>query len=391
MCLRRGVRYALFMNKAIVLGCGRIGSALVRDLSADSMFQVAVADIDEKNLDAAFFTPNVIRIRRDLSDPSVLREVVSGFDVVLGALPSTLGFAALRAVIESGTNYVDISFMGEDPLQLDDLARQRGVTAVVDCGVAPGLANVIIGHCSTELDELDDVKYYVGGLPRVRNWPYQYRAPFAPQDVIEEYTRPARVVEDGQLVVKPALSEPELIDFPPVGTLEAFNTDGLRTMIQTIKARNMKEKTLRYPGHRDLMCVLRETGFFSKTEIEVRGRPVAPLDLTARLLFPLWKQEPSEQEFTILHIMVEGSTGSRRRRYTYDLYDEYDPGTSMTSMARTTGYPCVIVARMLAESSLRMPGVQPPELLGMQPGMLERILVALASRGVILNRKVEDL
>jgi saccharopine dehydrogenase-like NADP-dependent oxidoreductase len=379
------------MKKAIVLGCGLIGSAMVRDLAADEGFRVTVADVDQGNLNAVSDLQKVSRIERDLGNADLVQELVSDFDVVLGALPSRLGLATLRAVIESGKPYADISFMSEDFLQLDGLAREKGVTAVVDCGVAPGLANMIIGYCATAMDELERVEFYVGGLPKQRRWPYQYKAPFAPYDVIEEYTRPARLVENGQVVVKPALSEPELMDFPRVGTLEAFNTDGLRSLIKTIKAKNMKEKTLRYPGHRDMMCALRETGFFAKEEIEVRGQRVAPVDLTAKLLFPLWARAPGEEEFTIMHVIVEGRANGKYHRYTYDLYDEYDPKTDMTSMARTTGYPCVIVARMLADGSLRMPGVQPPEVLGMQPGMLSTVSTALAARGVILHHKVEDL
>jgi saccharopine dehydrogenase-like NADP-dependent oxidoreductase len=379
------------MKKAIVLGCGLIGSAMVRDLATDEGFRVTVADVDQENLSAVSDLQKVYRIERDLGNADLVQELVSDFDVVLGALPSRLGLATLRAVIESGKPYADISFMSEDFLQLDGLAREKGVTAVVDCGVAPGLANMIIGYCATAMDELERVEFYVGGLPKQRRWPYQYKAPFAPYDVIEEYTRPARLVENGQVVVKPALSEPELMDFPRVGTLEAFNTDGLRSLIKTIKAKNMKEKTLRYPGHRDMMCALRETGFFAKEEIEVRGQRVAPVDLTAKLLFPLWARAPGEEEFTIMHVIVEGRANGKYRRYTYDLYDEYDPKTGMTSMARTTGYPCVIVARMLADGSLRMPGVQPPEALGMQPGMLSAVSTALAARGVILHHKVEDL
>ncbi len=379
------------MKKIVVLGCGLIGSAMVQDLASDKDIQVTVVDVDEKSLGTVPDLANVQRLRRNLSDSSFVRELAPRFDVVVGALPSRLGLSTLRAVIESGRAYVDISFMNEDPLLLDGLARARNITAVVDCGVAPGLANMIIGHCSKEFDELDLAEYYVGGLPKPRHWPYEYRATFSPYDVLEEYTRPARVVENGQVVVKPALSEPELMEFPHVGTLEAFNTDGLRSLLKTVKARNMKEKTLRYPGHRDLMSVLRETGFFSKEEIEVNGIRIAPREVTARLLFPLWTRKPDEEEFTVMHVAVEGRIGGKRGRHTYFLYDEYDPIAKMTSMARTTGSPCVIIARMLADGSLRMPGVQPPEMLGMQPGLLSRVTAELEQRKIILQHKQEDL
>ena len=121
--------------------------------------------------------------------------------------------------------------MADDPMQLDALAREHGVTAVVDCGVSPGVSNVAIGYAVAQLEVTERIEILVGGLPVVRRWPYEYKAPFAPHDVIEEYTRPARIVEHGEVVVREALSEPELVDFPGVGTLEGFNTDGLRSLI----------------------------------------------------------------------------------------------------------------------------------------------------------------
>ena len=189
---------------------------------------------------------------------------------------------------------VDISFMPEDFLKLDDLARKHDVTAIVDCGVAPGMGNLILGHHDREM-EVDSFRCYVGGLPQIRKWPYEYRAVFSPTDVIEEYTRPARFVQNGSQVVRPALSDIELRDFPGVGTLEAFNTDGLRTLMRTLNAPSMKEKTLRYPGHANLMRIFRESGFFGETPIEVDGQQVIPLSVSSRLLFRQWRLAPGYQ------------------------------------------------------------------------------------------------
>src|SRR5262249_16369887 len=148
------------------------------------------------------------------------------------------------------------------------------------------------------------------------------------------------------------------VDFDGIGALEAVNTDGLRSLLTTIKARNMREKTLRYPGHFELMRVLRETGYFNKAEITLRnGAKVTPIEVTSQLLFPLWDLKRSDQEFTVLRVIVEGGVDSgnqggeenkQRVRYTYDLFDETDLATGHSSMARTTGYPCAVVARMLA-------------------------------------------
>jgi saccharopine dehydrogenase-like NADP-dependent oxidoreductase len=276
--------------------------------------------------------------------------------------------------------------MAEDPRTLDELARAHGTTAVVDCGVAPGLANMIIGARCAQLDRVDDVLFHVGGLPRERRWPYEYKAPFAPSDVIEEYTRPARSKENGKIVVRPALSEPELLDVPGVGTLEAFNTDGLRSLLDTIDAPRIREKTLRWPGHIELMRVLRETGFFGKERIEVDGVEVRPLAMTSKLLFEHWRLEPREREFTYLRVEVAGQKDGREQRFVTTLLDEYDSETDEHSMARTTGFPCTIVLRMLLDGTIEGPGVIVPEQLGAQPPVFDRLVRELALRGVHLEQ-----
>ncbi len=373
-------------QKAIVLGCGLVGATMARDLAADDGFDVTVADVSERNLGKLAGAPQIKTTRADLGSADAIRKAVEPFDIVIGALPSRFGFMALRTIIECGKPYADISFMIEDATELDALAKEKGVTVVVDCGVAPGLANMIIGHCHARLDETDDVVFYVGGLPKERTWPFQYKAPFAPSDVVEEYTRPARMIENGRVVVKPALSEPELIDFPHVGTLEAFNTDGLRSLLTTIKATNIREKTLRYPGHIELMRVFRETGLFGKDPIEVGGVKVRPLDVTSKLMFPMWELTAQTEEFTVLRVVVEGRQGGKPQRFSYDLYDETDLENGNSSMARTTGFPCVIAARMIAEGRFTKRGVFPPELLGMEPNLLDEMTDALKQRGVEIVR-----
>jgi len=214
--------------------------------------------------------------------------------LVLSAVPGSLGFRTLEAVIAAGKNVVDLAFFPEDPFLLDGPARANGVTAVIDCGVAPGMSNLLVGYVDSLMSETRSVLIFVGGLPLVREWPFEYKAVFSPADVIEEYVRPARYIQNGRPVVRPALSEPERIDFDELGTLEAFNTDGLRTLARTISAPDMKEKTLRYPGHIEKMAMLRETGFFNPEPIDVGGVRVRPLDVTSKLLFKKWKLEEGE-------------------------------------------------------------------------------------------------
>lgn len=378
-------------KKVVVLGCGMVGAVMVRDLAEDAGFEVVVADFNPDSLDTLRDAKNIKTIQADLSTPDSVRSVVEDVDLVVGAMPSVFGYQTLKTVIECGKPFTDISFMIEDPCALDESAKERGITVVYDCGVAPGLANMIIGHCHAQLDETTDIVYYVGGLPKRRTWPYEYKAPFAPSDVLEEYTRPARMMENGKVVLKPALSEPELIDFPQVSTLEAFNTDGLRSLLHTVEAHNMKEKTLRYPGHCELMRVFRETGLFDKETIEVDGVRVRPLDVTSKLLFRRWRLEPGEPEFTVLRVIVKGKKDNQRLRYQYDLYDETDTATGHHSMARTTGYPNAIMARLIARGDFTKPGVFPPERIGAEPGMMDLFVRELADRGVKLTCDVEKI
>ena len=377
--------------RIIVLGGGLVGGPMALDLAADKNFAVTVADRDDQILADLAAKANITPVEMDLADPALVTALVADYDFVIDAVPGFMGFQTLRAIIEAGRNVIDIAFFAEDPLALDNLARERGVTAIVDCGVFPGMGSALIGRVARKLDEVESVLTYVGGLPEVRQWPWDYKAVFSPADVIEEYVRPARYVENGVHVTRPALSDPELIDFPGLGTLEAFNTDGLRTLAHTIDAPNMKEKTLRYPGHIEKMAVLRESGFFSADEIAVGGRMIRPLDVTAQLLFPMWKLEPGEGDITVMQIRVEGRKNGQRLRYVYDLCDRFDHDAGVTSMARTTGYTATVALRMVAEGLYTHQGISPPEYLGRQLGCVDYLLRGLAARGVVYRERVEVL
>ena len=378
--------------RVVVLGGGRVGGAMALDLARDGEIEVVVADTSAAALARFAGVPHLATAQADLGDPAAVRRTVAAADLVLGAVPGFMGFETLRTVLEAGRDVVDISFFPEDPFELDALARARGRIAIVDCGVAPGLSNMVAGHYGARLARLERFVTYVGGLPAERRWPFEYKAGFSPIDVLEEYTRPARLVERGEVVVRPALSEPELLDFPGLGTLEAFNTDGLRTVLTTVRCPEMKEKTMRYPGHIALMRVLRESGFFDKVPIEVRGQRVVPLDLTAALLFPLWQLEEGEADLTVMRVEVDGvASDGLRRRFVWDLLDRYDPATGFRSMSRTTAFPATIVARLLAAGGFREPGVHAPERLGREAGLLEAVLAGLAERGVRVTGGELDL
>jgi saccharopine dehydrogenase-like NADP-dependent oxidoreductase len=270
------------------------------------------------------------------------------------------------------------------------------VTAVVDCGVAPGMSNMTAGYAAKHFDRCDKIAIYVGGLPRERRWPFEYKAGFAPSDVIEEYVRPSRIVEHGKIVVREALTEPELLDFEGVGTLEAFNTDGLRSLAYTLKVPMMVEKTMRYPGHIELMRVLRHIGLFSQEPIEVPGADggkvrVRPLDVISTLMFPQWTYAKGEEDMTIMRITAEGEKSGVREKLTWDLSDVYDKATQATSMSRTTAFPCTIMARKVMSGEFRKPGVNPPEFIGMQAGMLDSVMTELRNRGIRYEFRAERL
>ncbi|MCB1184220.1 saccharopine dehydrogenase NADP-binding domain-containing protein [bacterium] len=372
-----------------VLGGGLVGGPMARDLAGDDEHDVTVVDRDPAVLEALAAQADVATRQADLASPAAVREVIADADLVVGAVPGHLGFRTLEAVIDAGRNVVDIAFFPEDPFALDALARERGVVAVVDCGVFPGMGSALIGRLHRKLDRLERVLVLVGGLPEVREWPWEYKAVFSPVDVIEEYTRPARYIEHGREVVRPALSDPELVHLPGVGTLEAFNTDGLRTLVRTIGAPHMKEKTLRYPGHAEKMALLRECGFFGTEPVDVGGQAVRPVDLTGRLLFPMWEMHEGEGDLTVMRIEVEGERKGQRLRYVYDLLDHADLEHGVSSMARTTGYTATMTARLIAAGRFTRVGISPPEYLGAEFGLVDALREGLEARGIFYREQVE--
>ncbi|MEJ2618537.1 MAG: saccharopine dehydrogenase C-terminal domain-containing protein, partial [Ignavibacteriaceae bacterium] len=269
------------MKQILTLGAGMIGSAIAFDLS--SQYNVTVVDIDKIKLAKLAKKYSVKTIREDISNKITLKRTVKPYDLIICAVPGFMGYKTLQNIIETGKNVVDISFFAEDPFALDKLAKQKKVTAVVDCGVAPGLSNIILGHHNSKM-KIEYFECLVGGLPFERKLPFQYKAPFSPADVIEEYIRPARIVQNNKVIIKEALSDVEQVNIEKVGTLESFNTDGLRTLIKTMKIPDMKEKTLRYPGHIEYINILKKSGFFNENYFNINGKKVRPIDVSAKLL-----------------------------------------------------------------------------------------------------------
>ena len=372
------------MLKISVLGAGMVGRAIAIDLS--HTYHVKSFDINEDNLKKLSGYPNIETHKLDFNDFEKLKESINDSFLVMGAVPGFMGYKVLKAVIESKKNIIDISFFPEDAFSLTDLARDKEVTAIVDCGVAPGMGNIILSYHNQRMS-VENYECYVGGLPLIRDLPFEYKAPFSPIDVIEEYTRPARYVQNGVIVVKPALSEPEYLHFDNIGTLEAFNTDGLRSLLQTMKIPNMKEKTMRYPGHIKLIQAFKDSGLFSPVPIDFNGKNIKPIEFVSKLLFNKWKLGEEEEEFTVMRIIIEGVEDGSLAKYIYNLYDRYDNNTNISSMARTTGYTATAAANLVINGKFARKGICPPEYLCDIEGNFEFIMNYLQERDVIYIKK----
>jgi saccharopine dehydrogenase-like NADP-dependent oxidoreductase len=377
------------MKKIAVLGCGMMGSAIAIDLSTN--YAVEVIDLTEnKKLSSRFKQLNIKTTIADLTDFKLIPLLIKDADLVIGAVPGYIGFKVLKNAIKAGKNIVDISFFNEDPFQLNELAERKNLTAVVDCGVSPGLSNLILGYHNKKM-KVEFYECLVGGLPFKRVLPFEYSAPFSPIDVIEEYTRPARLMENGKIIIKPPLSELEELEIEPIGTLECFNSDGLRTILKTMLIPNMKEKTLRYPGHIKKIKFLTDCGFFNSESIKINGNSIRPIDFTSEILLPIWKQEKNSDEFTLMKIIIRGEENGKLKEHIYELFDRYDEKTGTTSMARTTGYTCTGTAKMILEGKFQKKGICPPEYIGDDENCFEEIMNHLAARNIKLKHIERDI
>ncbi|USS40936.1 saccharopine dehydrogenase NADP-binding domain-containing protein [Thermococcus aggregans] len=348
--------------KVLVLGAGNVGRAIVYDLSKD--FEVWAGDIDRNRLEEVKAYAHPIKI--DASDFGSLVETIKGFDLVVGALPGRFGFKTLKAAIEAGVDIVDVSFMPENPLSLREEAEKANITAIVDAGFAPGLSNIFLGKIYQELRPLEEGIIRVGGLPKIPKPPLYYKITWSPYDLIEEYTRKARIVEDGEVKEVDPLEKiwkVRIKDFE----FEEFISDGLRTLIETINANRLEERTLRWPGHLEKMKVLKELGFFEKDNVE----------FTLKVISPLMSYE--SEDFSIMEVYGRGLKNGKEVETRCFLYDEAKGG--FTSMARVTGFTAAIVSRIVLEGECAY-GVLPPEILGMREDTYSKIIKELKNRDI---------
>lgn len=370
------------MAKVVVLGIGRVGLAIAWDLQQVG-HEVVMVDRDVNTLKQATARLSAASAVCDVAvDLDGLRKAIAPAELVICAVPGHVGFATVREIIAAGKHCVDISFAPENILELDHFARARDVTVIADMGVAPGMSNWLLGYHNARM-RVARFQCYVGGLPKVRTLPFQYKAPFSPRDVIEEYCRPARFREHGATLIKPALSDLELIEIPGVGTLEAFNTDGLRSLLTSFPdVPDLKEKTLRYPGHAALIVALQKAGFFATQPLTVAEYNIVPIEFTSKVLFNDWHLAATDPEFTVMRISIEGEEADSQVIYEYLLYDERDPLTQFSSMARTTGFACTAACDVLITGKWRRAGVFPPEKLAEEQRCHDHVIQYLAARNI---------
>jgi lysine 6-dehydrogenase len=354
--------------KALVIGAGNIGSIATEDLAASmTSAEIVVADKEQtraKGVADRIRKSNVSSIQLDITNRKQLLETLKDFDLAMGFLPGNLGYNLMEACIEARKNLVDVSYMAENPMNLNSAAAKAGILIVPDCGLAPGISNFLVGHACGKLDIIKAVHIMVGGLPEMPAPPLGYTITWSPESLIDEYTRKAVIVKHGEKIEVEALSGTEIIVFPKIGKLEAFYTDGLRTLAHTIDGEDMWEKTLRYPGHVEKIKLLEALGFFEEEKLRVENTEVSPRKLTAKL-FQQKLQKTEIKDIVALKVEVFGSKNGNKTRYTYHLLDKYNQSQGATAMARTTAYPMSIVAQLILNRVIKKKGVIPPEKLGM--------------------------
>jgi saccharopine dehydrogenase-like NADP-dependent oxidoreductase len=274
----------------------------------------------------------------------------------------------MRAAIEARRNLVDVSFSAENPLELDAAAKRASVAILPDCGLAPGLSHLAVGRAAAE-ETPDELTIYVGGVAQDPASPYGYVITWSPEDLVEEYVRPARVVVEGKPATVPVFSGLERITVDGVGELEAFFSDGLRTLIDTLPGvRTMGEKTLRWPGHAEAVQPLVESGRFLA---EIRAKCTSP--------------EPRD----LVVLVVRLRRGGRERVMT--LVDRYDPETKLTAMSRTTALTTSAVAQLAASGGVRDTGVLPLERIGPDEKAYAFLERALARHRLSLQWQTRDI
>jgi lysine 6-dehydrogenase len=367
--------------EAAVLGSGLMGSVIGWDLArSGAVDHVVVADIDEVKLQTLKKKAPGKKLsveKLDITDAPRVVSFLKRFDVAASALPHGIVHHSDIAATKAGAKMVNIAFEDEQ-MGLDAAARKSGGLLVPGCGVAPGLGGILLAYALESIGGGDEGHILVGGLPQNPQPPFGYRLVFSIVGLLREYIDDARVFREGKVTKVRPFSTVESVEFsPPIGRLEAFCTDGLASLVYTMKGmRVLDEKTLRWPGHAEKMGLLMESGFFSTERIRVGDAQVAPIDVAWAVLGKKLS-EGDPHDMTVMRVIAKGRNGEA----TYDMVDRYDETNSVTSMGKTTGYTASIVTQMIGSGEVTGTGVVPPER-AVTGKRVSKLLSELENRGV---------
>ena len=371
--------------KVLIVGSGKVGSEISRDLArSDEVASVIAVDASVENLKLLKKNPDKKIRTQQLSifQRKRLHSLLEEVDLVCGALPGRLGFELLTETAQAGKDTVDISYTPKDPFLLQRTAKENECRIVPQCGVAPGFTNMCVGDAYRQLDQMRSVEIYVGGLPEKPAPPLNYRIVFSLEDVVNEYSRPAHVIENGRTKTVDALSGRGQLSFPGVGKLEYFITDGLGSLPRSYpRTREMHELTLRYRGHADMMETLRVIGFFERDPVRVFGSEVVPRELSIELLRKAMSIG-SPEDFLALRVDVKGTMHGKKIGLRYQLLDHFNRRSGIAAMSRTTAYPCTSVALLVGLGKIRETGVVTPERIAQDPRHFDFVLDRLNKHGV---------
>jgi lysine 6-dehydrogenase len=373
--------------RMLVLGAGQQGSACAYDLLVNTDHDVILADVSADSV-AEFLQPHLggrlTRIRLDANDGQAVRAAMEGVSATMSAFPYYFNRDMAEAAVEAGSHFCDLGGNTEIVLQqkeLHDRAAARGVSVIADCGLAPGMVNILAEHGIRSLDRPRAIRMKVGGLPQNPEPPLNYQIVYSMEGVLDYYTTLSWILRDGRPEKVEALSEVEELEFAEAGRLEAFHTaGGLSTMAQRYegKLQTMEYKTLRYPGHAAAMELIRELGLLGDTPVDVKGQRVVPRDLFIALVGPKLRKDPrTSPDLVALRVEAEGEKDGEEVLLRWDLIDRFDPETGITAMMRTTGFSLAITATMQAAGHIE-PGVWTPD----EAVPAEPYIAALAERGV---------
>jgi lysine 6-dehydrogenase len=378
--------------KMLVLGAGLQGSACAYDLLQNPAVQeVRLADRAGTPLPAFLASysadPRLVRVALDARDSAAIATAMKGVSAVMCALPYYFNLEMTRLALEAGVHFCDLGGNTEIVFQqkgLDGAARKKGITIVPDCGLAPGMVNILAELGISRCDRVSRVKIFVGGLPQTPEGPLKYQIVYSLEGVLDYYTTLSWVLRDGRRTQVKALSEREPVVFDaPVGELEAFHTaGGLSTMATRYEGKipTMEYKTLRYPGHAHIMEAIRDLGLLDLEPLDVKGTKVAPRDVAVAAMGPHLRK-PAGKDLVALRVIVEGTKNGKTVTHTFQLVDVHDDARGISAMERTTGYSLSITGQLQAEGAIKPAGVHTPDEC--VPG--DRYIAELARRGVVIQ------